>query len=388
MAKFQIITTDENGGGSACEALWYEMAEAALRGGHDVEILIGQRSVRHPEIEKLNNFGARVCSRWSEPKAGSAAVVAHKIWSRTCARWSLGLGLDPMAGLRILNVGTMVELAREPWASLMESAAIPTAAIIHNNPEIRCYDGRTERRLRSILQRARAVYFVSNRLLENAEEQLVARIPGARVVRNPVNLSSDHIEPWPAGEGPLRLAVVGRLDAFVKGQIRLLHALSSERWRSRRWELSIFGEGPDRAKIEQAIEFYGLGAHVKFGGFARDVRAEIWRTHHVLVMPSMLEGMPLTLVEAMVCGRPALCSDVGGAAELVRDGENGFLAGSPFARQLDQALERLWQERGRLEEMGLQAHRDATAFLPVAPGEALLGLMLAAMTDDSSTRSR
>jgi glycosyltransferase involved in cell wall biosynthesis len=383
MAKFQIITTDENGGGNACEALWYEMAEAALRGGHDVEILIGQRSVRHPEIEKLKLLGAWVCRRWSEPKSRAAAVVAHKIWSRTGARWSFGRGLDSRAGLRILNVGTMVELAREPWASLMESARMPTAAIVHSNSEIRSYAENTERRLGSILDRARAVYFVSGRLWKNAEEQLVTRIPGARVVRNPVNLRSDQIEPWPTGEGPLRLAIVGRLDAFVKGHVRLLHALSSEGWKSRLWELSIFGEGPDRAKIQQAIEFYDLGAHVKFGGFAKDVRAEIWRTHHALVMPSMLEGMPLTLVEAMVCGRPALCSDVGGAAELVRDGGNGFLAGSPFARQLDQALERLWQERGRLQEMGLQAHRDASAFLPAAPGEALLGLMLEAMTDVS-----
>jgi glycosyltransferase involved in cell wall biosynthesis len=387
MANFQIITTDENGGSNACEALWYEMATAALRDGHQIEVLIGERSAHHPEIERLKRLGARVCDRWSVPKSSAAAAVAHKIWSRTGARWSFGRGLGPRAGLRILNVGTMVELAREPWASLMASAAIPTAAIIHNNPEIRSYDCRTERRLRLILQRARAVYFVSNRLLENAEEQLIARIPSAKVVRNPVNLSSAQIEPWPPGEGPLRLAVVGRLDAFVKGQIRLLHALSSKRWKSRRWELSIFGEGPDRTKIEQAVEFYGLGAHVKFGGFSKDVRAEIWRTHHALVMPSMLEGMPLTLVEAMVCGRPALCSDVGGAAELVRDGANGFLAGSPFARQLDDGLERLWQARELLQEMGYQAHRDAEAFLPAAPGEALLGLMMEAMTDDSCTKT-
>lgn len=387
MAKIQIITTDENGGANACEALWYAMAESALRGGHKIEVLIGERSILHPEIEKLKLLGARVCSRCSEPKSRGAAAVAHKIWSRTGARWSFGRGLDSRAGLRILNVGTMVELAREPWASLMESAAVPTAVIIHNNPEIRCYDGRTELRLRSILQRARAVYFVSNRLLENAEEQLIARIPRAKVVRNPVNLSSAQIEPWPAREGPLRLAVVARLDAFVKGQIRLLHALSSEHWKGRDWELSIFGEGPDRVKIEQAVEFYCLGTHVRFGGFARDVRADIWKTHHALVMPSMLEGMPLTLVEAMVCGRPALCSDVGGAAELVRDGENGFLAGSPFARQLDDGLERLWQARERLQEMGHQAHRDAAAFLPAAPGEALLELMLEAMTGVSRTKS-
>jgi len=388
MAKIQIITTDENGGGNACEALWYAMAAAAMENGHEIEVLIARRSASHPEVTKLEGLGARVHCRWSEPKGSRIGLVLHKVWCRTGARIAFGRNLDSAADLRIVNVGTMVELTREPWASLLENAGMPIAAIIHNNPEIRSYGSAMELRLSGILQRALAVYFVSDRLRENAEEQLVTRIPGARVVRNPVNLSSDQLESWPAEDEPLRLAVVGRLDAFVKGQVRLLHALSAARWKSRSWKLSIFGDGPDQSKIERAIEFYGLSGQVQFGGFAKDVRTEIWRRHHALVMPSMLEGMPLTLVEAMVCGRPALCSDVGGASELIRDGENGFLAGSPFARQLEQGLERMWQARAQLREMGLQAHHDASAFLPADPGKALLDLILEALGNDSVTETK
>lgn len=387
MARIQIITTDENGGGNACEALWYAMAKDALKSGHQVEALIGRRSALHSEIRQLANLGMNVRCRWSEPKGSQVGVSAHKVWCRTGARWTFGRHLDAKADVRIVNVGTMVELAREPWASLIEAATMPVAAIVHNNPEIRSYPAAIERRLARLLRNARAVYFVSERLRQNAEEQLVTRIPGAQVVRNPVNLSSNQLEPWPAEDAPLRMAVVGRLDTFVKGQIRLLHALSSERWKSRAWRLSIFGDGPDRAKIEKAIELYGLGERVSFGGFVRDVRASIWKEHHLLVMPSMLEGMPLTLVEAMVCGRPALCSDVGGAAELIRDGENGFLAGSPFARQLENGLERVWQAQGQLREMGIQAHKNAFAFLPAQPGEDLLGLILEALKTNTGAKT-
>ncbi len=377
--RFQIITTDENGGGNACEALWYAMAKSALNEGHEVEALLAKRSAMHPEVRKIENLGAKIHYRISEPKNSNPCLIAHKIWSRTGARWTHSRCLDQHADIRLFNVGTMVELAREPWASLIEPATMPTAAIIHSNSEIRCYPPKIERRLSKLMAQAMGVYFVSDRLRENAEQQLITRIPGAKVVRNPVNLTSTEIEPWPADDDELRIAVVGRLDAFVKGQVRLLHALSSECWKSRPWKLTIFGDGPDRAKIEKAVKFYGLTDHVEFGGFVKDVRGEIWRTHHALVMPSMLEGMPLTLVEAMVCGRPALCSDVGGAAELIRDGENGYLAGSPFASQLRQGLERLWQNRESLHKIGKQAHQDAIAFLPSDPGKTLLEMILVAI---------
>ena len=386
MLKIQVITTDENGGGNACEALWYAMARAALEGGHEIEASIARRSTKHSDVVELKRAGARLRCRWSEPKKNQVGQILHKIWCRTGAKAAWGRSLAADADLRILNVGTLVEIAREPWASLVETALMPVAVIVHNNPEIRTYGSVLESRLAGILSKAAGVYFVSNRLLENAREQLLIDMTGAKVVRNPVNLCSEEIEPWPSEDGTLRIAVVGRLDAYVKGQVRLLHALSSNRWKSRRWKLGIYGDGPDRAKIEKAVRFYGLTEQVVFGGFVKDVRADIWKDHHALIMPSMLEGMPLTLVEAMVCGRPAVCSDVGGASELIRDGENGFLAGSPFAKQMEEALERMWESRGRLKEMGMQAHLDARAFLPVDPGKALLDLIITTLGIDSTTR--
>lgn len=372
MARIQVITSDENGGANACEALWYEMAAAALEAGHEVTALVAGRSAAHGRIAELRRSGATFRHRWSEPKSGRLLPVWHKIWQRTGARWVLLRRLGESADLRILNVGTLVEAAREPWATLLTRSRVPYAVLLHNNPEIRDYPAGTLRRLRMILRGARRVYFVSERLRQNAEEQLLERIEGAHVVQNPVNLRSREMEPWPQDDGCLRMAVVGRLNAFVKGHVRLLHALSDERWKARNWKLSIFGCGPDRDKIEKAVAFYGLSERVECGGFVEDIRASVWRNHHLLVMPSMLEGMPMTLVEAMVCGRPALCSDVGGASELIRDGLNGFLAGSPFAKQLAQGLERVWQNREQLERAGKRAHEDALDFLPERPGDRLL----------------
>lgn len=388
MAKIQVISTDESGGGNACEALWYGMAQAALDAGHQIDACISKRSAKHADVVALAGAGMRLICRSAEPKDSRARLILQKVWCRTGARWTYARSLAGDADIRILNVGTLVEIAREPWASLMEKSSIPIAVIVHNNPEIRCYGGALEARLVRILEKAAGVYFVSKRLLENAREQLLIDIPRAKVVKNPVNLTSTDIEPWPEDDEILRIAAVGRLDAHVKGQIRLLHALSSECWKSRKWRLGIFGSGPDREKIEKAMHFYGLSEKVFFGGFVENVRAEIWKNNHALVMPSMLEGMPLTLVEAMVCGRPAVCSDVGGASELIEDDVNGFLAGSPFAKQMEEGLERLWQARGRMKEMGARAHMDATAFLPIDPGKDLHDLLISALGSDVNSRTK
>jgi glycosyltransferase involved in cell wall biosynthesis len=370
--KIQVITSDDSGGANACEALWYELAAAALGGGHEVSSLITQRSACHGRVVELQNEGLQLCHRWSAPKEGRLLPISYKVWLRMVAPWFWSRRLAGAVDLRVLNVGTMIEAAMEPWATLLERSVCPYAVIVHSNSEIRDYPPVLLKRLRRVLLGAARVYFVSKRLWANAEEQLLERIPGAQVVRNPVNLSSRFIEPWPSQNGCLRMAAVGRLDAFVKGQVRLLHALSTDSWRSRDWKLTIFGSGPDLEKIESAVQFYGLRGKVEFGGFVEDVRASVWKDHHLLVMPSMIEGMPLTLVEAMVCGRPALCSDVGGARELVQDGVTGFLAGSPFAEQMGEGLERVWNRRQDLRQMGQLAHEDAVRFLPVDPGAKLL----------------
>jgi hypothetical protein len=57
---------------------------------------------------------------------------------------------------------------------------------------------------------------------------------------------------------------------------------------------------------------------------------------------------------------------------LVQDGVTGFLAGSPFAEQMGEGLERVWNRRQDLRQMGQLAHEDAVRFLPVDPGAKLL----------------
>ena len=108
--------------------------------------------------------------------------------------------------------------------------------------------------------------------------------------------------------------------------------------------------------------------NVDFRGYSNDIDA-IWAEHHALVLPSRFEGMPLVVVEAMLCGRPCIATDVGGNRELIRDGVNGFLAKAPTVELLDEAMNRAWECRDRLQGMGNQAAADVRQFVSRDPSE-------------------
>lgn len=78
--------------------------------------------------------------------------------------------------------------------------------------------------------------------------------------------------------------------------------------------VDIFGDGPNRAALEDYAR--RISSNVRFQGHVDDV-VSIWRDHPVLVMTSRFEGMPLALIEAGLCGRPAVVTRVGGNPEVV-----------------------------------------------------------------------
>jgi N-acetyl-alpha-D-glucosaminyl L-malate synthase BshA len=89
--------------------------------------------------------------------------------------------------------------------------------------------------------------------------------------------------------------------------------------------LELVGEGPERPRIEALVRSLGLAAQVQFLSEKDDLVAALQRSD-VFLLPSETESFGLAALEAMACGVPVVASDVGGVAEVVSDGEVGFLA--------------------------------------------------------------
>jgi N-acetyl-alpha-D-glucosaminyl L-malate synthase BshA len=86
----------------------------------------------------------------------------------------------------------------------------------------------------------------------------------------------------------------------------------------------IAGDGPERVEVQRRIELYGLQDNVTLLGPRNDIR-ELMCCSDMFLLFSNVEGMPLTVIEAMSCGTPVVTTPVGGTPELVRPGQDGIV---------------------------------------------------------------
>ena len=208
--------------------------------------------------------------------------------------------------------------------------------------------------MREVYQQAQATFFVSQHNLSLTEAQLGYKLLNAEVVRNPHRSSIAEALPYPAIENDrFNIACVGRLWILDKGQDILLRVLAQSKWRDRNLHVSFFGAGVDRAALMDMAKLLEL-ENVSFPGFVTNI-TDIWHHHHALIMPSRAEGLPIALVEAMMCGRLGIVTDVGGVCEVVADEITGFIAASACVREIDKVLELAWQRRQEWEDIGKAA---------------------------------
>ena len=120
--------------------------------------------------------------------------------------------------------------------------------------------------------------------------------------------------------------------------------------------LVIAGEGSERGAIESAIAGAGLGGRVYLLGDRSDV-PQLLPAFSIFAMSSISEGYSIALLEACASALPIVATDVGGNAEIVRDGVNGLVVPASDPDAFADALERLLADPARAASMG-QAGRD------------------------------
>jgi len=121
------------------------------------------------------------------------------------------------------------------------------------------------------------------------------------------------------------VGVVGRLMP-IKGVQYLIEAMVRlrEHHGLKRNRLVIVGEGPLRTGLERTVEEQGLLSDVMFLGARPDVY-DVMMAFDVLALPSLHEGVPMVLLEAMAIGIPIVASNVGGIPEILKEGTEAFL---------------------------------------------------------------
>ncbi len=152
-----------------------------------------------------------------------------------------------------------------------------------------------------------------------------------------------------AAEAPVIVAI-GRmsLEKAHSDLILAFHILRQSHLGAR---LVLVGEGPERAALEAMA-----GEGVIFTGQTRDV-TPYYAIADVMVLPSLTEGSPNVLLEAMACGVPSVATRVGGVPEIATDGVNALLVPAREPQKLSAAVARLLSDEGlaaRIRQGGLE----------------------------------
>jgi glycosyltransferase involved in cell wall biosynthesis len=175
----------------------------------------------------------------------------------------------------------------------------------------------------------------------------------ATVIRNGVAL--DVPQARPGEDGPLRVATVARLrrPKDVGTLVRAIALLPAGSVRA-----VVVGDGPERAGLAAEVRRLGIEGAVELVGERDDV-ADLLAAADVFVLPTLSEGLPMSVLEAMAAGLPVVAAAVGGVPELVEDGETGLLVPPGRADALAAALERLAGDPAMRWRLGAAGRRRA-----------------------------
>ena len=188
------------------------------------------------------------------------------------------------------------------------------------------------------------------------------RPPPTTAIRNPVDIDrfrprrpdDDRIrEGWRDGASHV-VVIVGHLSdikgypTFLQAAARIVRALPQCRFLAVGGETLTQGYG---VILQEMARELGIADSVRFLGWREDV-ADILRAADVMVLPSLVEGLPLVVLEAMACGRPVVATAVNGTPEAVVHGETGLLIAPNAPDELCESVLRLLRDPELAGKMG------------------------------------
>ena len=121
-------------------------------------------------------------------------------------------------------------------------------------------------------------------------------------------------------------------------------------------KILLVGDGPERANLEQLSVELGIADSVCFTGSRSDVR-KILLAIDVFVLCSMTECFPLSVLEAMACARPVVCTGVGGIGEMVEHGVNGYVVPAHDSQALSDRIKAVLSNPELASQMGQAGRR-------------------------------
>jgi glycosyltransferase involved in cell wall biosynthesis len=214
---------------------------------------------------------------------------------------------------------------------------------------------------------------VSNGVAEKLRRELSVPLDKIRVVPNGVPLTMPPVGNGTRAVSPRRRlrAALGIHDAaplvLIPGRLERQkgHCYALEAARSLPGVIFLLaGEGTERAPLEAQASRLGVGDRIRFLGHRQDL-PDLLVACDIVCLPSLFEGLPLALLEAMVAGKPIVSTAIPGVDEAVVDGETGLLVPPADPHALESAIRRLMVDPNLAQNLGVAGRARAERFFSI-----------------------
>jgi glycosyltransferase involved in cell wall biosynthesis len=331
--RVRLVLAESGTSVGGSERVVWELATRLPAGRFDVRVWLSGS----PGVDELaESLAAR-----DLPVDRVPEVDSRWDWRGMLATWSRLRRQRPA----LLHLHHVWPAADRYLASLASAAGVPHLVVTEHLVG-RSHSTARRTLKRRELQRADAVTAVCGAVADSLVCDYGVERARVRVVPNGADLPDEERE-WPAaqrlrddlGVGQFRPLWVcaARLEE-QKGHAVLLEALVQLKARGLDFIVVLAGEGSLRADLERRAVAAGVAERVRFAGHVETV-GPLLLAADACVLPSMWEGLPLSLLEALARGRPTVASQVGGVPEVIEDGVTGRLVPAGDAAALAAALE-------------------------------------------------
>lgn len=169
------------------------------------------------------------------------------------------------------------------------------------------------------------------------------------------------------------LGCFGRLSS-EKGQRILLEGLAKSGKEGRELRLVFVGDGPDRQILSNLASSFGIADRTKFTGFQESM-GDYYAAIDLLVLPSLSEGLPNVVLEAMTYSKPVLATDVGAVREVLTNNESGWIIPPRDSDAIARKLIEISKDPSLLEKIGKAGESSLyPKFSPKARAERFIAL--------------
>ncbi len=238
----------------------------------------------------------------------------------------------------------------------------------------------------------KAVYIFLDRLTERYVDRFIVvsevlketlikghKIPPHKVVRiyNGIEIGryrhdatyADLRKEWGVPSHVPLIGAIGRL-VWQKGLTHLLQAMPLVFQEYPDTRLILVGDGPLQEDLRDQVRDLGIEASVFFVGFRIDIPA-VLAALDLLVVPSVLEGFPMTTLEAMAMAKPIVATDINGIREEIHNGKTGILMPPADPQALAEGIKQMLKDRTQAKNLGTEARKHVEEMFDIKQQVAL-----------------